>query len=265
MEATKGVTSRPYMKSCFIAVLFIVASMFWLETTAQSRSRKEGSADRAITQQHYSRLQIPTKETWLAMVDSVYVDTLIMEDKSSIRFSKASVLIAEQAYIGEKCLLSSAGVDGRQLGESGEPGQNLSLVIVFKGLGSLVIDTQGGDGKSGAKGSAGANGASYQERGKPGGDGGNGGNAGALRLFYAADGFQPLFNGEGKGSIQLRYAGGRSGAGGEGGSGGKPIVPSSRGGSGTVCGTCPAAPSGPRGNPGTPGLDGVLKLERISH
>jgi len=251
------------MRSFFLAVFFIVAHALCPEAAAQPRSRTKGSADRAISQHHYSRLQIPAKETWLAMVDSVYVDTLIMEDKSSIRFSKASVLIVEQAYIGEKCLLTSAGVDGKQLGESGEPGQNLSLVIVFKGLGSLIIDTQGGDGKSGAKGSAGANGASYQERGKPGGDGGGGGNGGSLRLFYAADGFQPLFNGEGKGSIQLLYSGGRSGAGGEGGPGGKPIVPSSRGGSGTVCGTCPAAPSGPRGNPGTAGLDGVLKLERI--
>jgi hypothetical protein len=253
------------MRNCFIAVCLIVANALCPEAAAQPRSGTEGTADRAISQHHYSRIQIPSKETWLAMVDSVYVDTLIMEDKSSIRFIKASVLIVEQAYIGEKCLLTSAGVDGKQLGESGEPGQSLSLVIVFKGLGSLVIDTRGGDGKSGARGSAGANGASYQEQGKPGGNGGNGGNAGNLRLFYAAERFQPLFNGEGKGSVQLLYNGGRSGAGGEGGPGGKPIVPSSRGGSGTVCGTCPAAPSGPRGNPGAPGLDGVLKLERIPY
>lgn len=250
------------VKSVIYLGLTLAAMISGVSGLAQVSSGGEGAADRAIEKHHYTLLRIPKRETWIALVDSVYADTLILEDKSTLRFSSASILIAEHAFVGEKCLITSAGADGRGPGGSGEAGQNLSLVIVFHEVGSLTIDTRGGSGQKGSPGASGANGVSYQERGKPGSDGGHGGKGGSLRLFYSTVGFQPSFNGQGNGSISLLYTGGRSGVGGEGGVGGKPIKTDGTGRQ-LVCGTCPAAPSGPRGNPGTPGQDGALTLERI--
>ena len=255
------------MKLMGYTALTVVASMMGKEVVAQNQSKvnRSGtdiSANKSIDQPYYSRLHVPAKEIKVALVDSVYVDTLILEDESTLRFSRSSVMIVEHAFVGEKCLITSAGVHGRKPGDSGEPGDNLSLVMVFHEIGSLTIDTRGGDGQKGQPGLPGANGESYQERGKQGENGGDGGEGGALRLFYSTVGFQPSINGEGKRSIKLRYTGGRSGIGGDGGMGGRPIR-TDRTGKSYVCGTCPAAAGGPRGNPGIPGADGVLQLERI--
>ncbi len=215
-----------------------------------------------LNKNHYSSIRVPKKEKWVAMVDSIYVDTLILEDKASITFPLHTLLMVENAFIGDQCRLSSAGADAVEEGVSGETGRNLYLILVIKELGSLVVDTHGGDGAMGSTGMVGASGVNISGGGGPGGPGGNGGDGGALKLFYSCDGFLPVFNGTGTRSIQLIYHGGKAGVGGDGGKGGTKLMAESSGRT-YACNTCTPAASGARGNTGTPGKDGELRLERI--
>lgn len=254
------------------AVLVIFVS-FAVEGLAQQRPRSSvrfpnppkagGTAvTGAIDKNHYSSIKVPRKEQWAVLTDSVYVDTLILEDKASLRFSRHSIFIVENAFIGDECQLSSSGADGKNAAASGADGYDLKLVVVFKALGSLVIDTHGGNGAKGQAGSVGASGVNISGGGGAGGPGGDGGHGGALSLFYLCDGFLPVFNGTGSRSIQLVYHGGKAGVGGDGGKGGVKMITDPTGRS-YACDTCTPAASGPRGNAGIPGKDGELKLERI--
>lgn len=154
------------------------------------------------------------------------VDTLIMHDKAVIQFNPGQygILRAETAYIGNKCLITSKGADGKkgkplEQGEDGSNGGSLNLILHFERLGQLTIDTRGGSGGDGADGKhgnmgtpdrtvtktrAGADGKPVVElviipgqQGTDGTDatqGGNGGHGGDLSLAYSTAGFIPIFN-----------------------------------------------------------------------
>ncbi|WP_347156892.1 hypothetical protein [Pontibacter chitinilyticus] len=82
-----------------------------------------------------------------------------MHDKSTIGFTPESkaLLSAKVAYVGDNCTIAANGSKGEN-GEkdtdkaTGEDGGNLKIDVHFIALGSLTIDTRGGNGGNGYKG-----------------------------------------------------------------------------------------------------------------
>ncbi len=175
--------------------------------------------------QPISRLELKTGEVYQVGPDNtLIVDTLILHDKATIRFSagREGMLGARIAYVGKGCTITAKGADGENgnrnvAGGNGESGGSLQIDLHFMTLGSLTIDTRGGDGGNGHVGkngskpyasttstvvtdasgktqtvyktdqvSTGTNG----ELGTPGGSGGNGGD---LLLTYSTENFIPNF------------------------------------------------------------------------
>ncbi|PKV63302.1 hypothetical protein [Pontibacter ramchanderi] len=226
-------------------------------------------------QRPLSKLVVAKGETYVAGPDNIIlVDTLIMQDRATIKFdpSQYGVLEAKVAYIGQKCLISSKGTNGSKgnrenAGSNGANGGDLTVSVHLAALGSLIIDTSGGDGGRGADGNNGAAGIKDRHEtrtvtdpvtkqtttttvlvpGQPGTAGsdatmgGSGGNGGNLTLQYSTGGFIPIFNNEAvkKNSIRIHTTGGRQGQSGQPGKGGfqradggikfSEIIPSSEG------------------------------------
>ncbi|PVY43101.1 hypothetical protein [Pontibacter virosus] len=207
-------------------------------------------------QSHLSKLVIAKGKTYtVSPGNTLLVDTLIMQDKATMKFDPSlyGVLEAKIAYIGQKCVITSKGSDGKkgnreQAGSSGENGGDLTVSIHFAQLGNLIIDTSGGDGGKGADGKHGAAGIQdrYETRtatdpvtkktttttvlvpgraGTAGSDatmGGSGGHGGNITLQYSTEGFIPIFNNEAvkKNGIRILTTGGRQGQSGQPGKGG---------------------------------------------
>lgn len=179
------------------------------------------SHSQIVTDRYYSKLVVGQDVHLIIGTDSIFIDTLILNNDASLKFYQNTILEVEHAFIGKRCELNSAGSHGlngkqpNQLnGEHGQDGKNLILIVNFKALGSLAINTSGGNGGSAANGRSGGD-------SQNGGDGGNGGTAGNLTLIYSHEGFVPIFNsGDHKHTIELRYFKGEPGNGGLGGKGG---------------------------------------------
>ncbi|GHA76513.1 hypothetical protein [Pontibacter akesuensis] len=182
---------------------------------------------------HYSKLEIKSKEVFEVGPDNMLVvDTLIMHDKSTIKFSPETlgILKAKVVSVGKNCTISSRGEKGEDAksalpdkpdlhGTPGQNGGNLQLDMHFASLGSLTIDSRGGkggdgyDGKNGKRGTADqmstksekssggkAINVPYMILGVPGTNGTNatsgrsGGNGGDIQLTYSTADFIPIFN-----------------------------------------------------------------------
>lgn len=201
-----------------------------------------------------SRLEIAKGDTYVVgPKNQLFVDTLVMHDKSTIEFDPAQygVLEAKAVYIGKKCIITSKGENGKdgfrnRQGTDGAHGGSLTLTLYFEELDDLTIDTRGGDGGRGVNGKNGRQGSNDHstavtttdgagntvtktvttpgERGTPGGNatgGGNGGNGGNLMLVYNTANFIPLFNNtKGHNSITILHTAGANGAAGIPGVGG---------------------------------------------
>ncbi|MFC6998968.1 hypothetical protein [Rufibacter roseus] len=175
--------------------------------------------------------------------NSLILDTLIMEDKSTLRFwpHGKGILIVKHAFIGKNCLISSKG-STRFHGEDGGP---LSLTIEFKELESLTIDASGGDGKNGTHGTNGSDGVPDREEryyviennvrvlktrfipgrpatsGTPGTMGGVGGSGGDVSLTYSTTDFIINFNNtKGNHVVVIKNSAGRLGVPGRNGTSG---------------------------------------------
>ncbi|MDX5419773.1 MAG: hypothetical protein LPK09_11205 [Hymenobacteraceae bacterium] len=208
--------------------------------------------------QHTSipKLEIAKGDTYtVGPENTLYVDTLILHDKATIRFasSQYGVLDVKTAYIGKKCTVTSKGADGsvgkgNRPGQDGKSGGNLTFSIHFEELGSLTIDTRGGKGGDGVNGRNGHEGSPDKHEtqtvvdpatgktrtitvivpGSPGTDGtnatmgGNGGNGGNIMFVYSTNGFIPIFNNEkaNKNSITILHTKGMRGTTGVPGRGG---------------------------------------------
>lgn len=196
---------------------------------------------------YYSRVIVP--EDIYANVPSrfITIDTLIMDNNSSLRFTESGVSMeVKKAFIGKGVFWKGSGSPGKGKGASGTDGANLVLDVVFHKLGQLTIDTRGGQGTTGGNGRAGYTGNS----GGRGHNGGNGGNGGNINLRYKGIDFTPVIGRGKRNAIILKYKGGSGGSGGIGG----PSGSASR----------PAYPnSGPPGEHGDKGLDGELTLQGI--
>jgi hypothetical protein len=236
-----------------------------------------------VDKNYYSNLVVKKSETLTVLIDSLYVDTLMMHDNSTLLFPQPTLVIVEHAFIGNKASFDASGEKGNSgkrgeqrnqstmHGEAGSHGRSLQIVIIFERLGTLTINTSGGKGGDGANGRRGGSGMSGAlggndgERGEMGGNGGNGGHGGNVHLHYAGNGFFPLINPgkERNNGITIIIAGGKGGRSGRPGSGGW-------GGSAYQWGS--STPTGARGKDGSygqPGIggidgkDGELVLKRI--
>lgn len=201
-----------------------------------------------------TKLELKAKEIFIVgPTNMLLVDTLIMHDKSTIKFSPAtqSILQANVAYIGNKCTLSSRGMNGEDAnkesaGSPGQDGGDLVLIMHLNEVGSLTIDTRGGKGGNGKNGSNGAKGEPErtEQRAvkgpdgkytietvfippKLGTDGSNattgfaGGYGGNIQLIYSTNGFVPIFNNsKGKNRIMIENSAGNPGKNGRPGRGG---------------------------------------------
>lgn len=175
-----------------------------------------------LADRYYSKVVVDRGVKAIIGSDSIYIDTLILNDESGLKFYQNTIIFIEKAFIGKRCEINSAGshgLSGKQLsqlnGEDGQDGKNLTLIVNFKKLGSLTINTSGGNGGQAASGRSGGDVSN-------GGNGGNGGAGGNLTLIYAHEGFVPIFYSEGRNhTIQLQYFGGQPGMAGLGGKGGK--------------------------------------------
>ena len=196
----------------------------------------------------------PNEKYQIPSGDILVVDTLIMQDSSSIilNHEKSDNFIHTKiASIGKGCVISGQGSDGM----SGRPGDrgltqsapcrngysgkdatsgargrdavNLSLYFTtLKMNGSLLVNLNGGEGGHGGKGGLGGDGGSGT-RVCPAGDGGNGGNGaaggdggngGALSISCTQCPNLHLLLGE---ALIVRNFGGFGGVGGDGGMGGQ--------------------------------------------
>jgi hypothetical protein len=201
-----------------------------------------------LTDSHYKKVVVDAGVATIVKADSINIDTLILNDGAVLSVSQNSVIVVNNAFIGKECRVVSG---------SGRDGHDLALLIHFRTLGSLVINTKGRDGYHGRDGANGSNGQRGQngEDGGPGANGTDGGNAGNLTLLYVSD-VIPVFEGKGDRSIQLEYAGGKGGMGGNGGRGG-------RGGANIPPEVFRDGWHGRRGANGKDGKDGELFLQRV--
>lgn len=231
---------------------------------------------------HQVRLIVGKGETLKINSDSLHIDTLLMYDDSRIVFQATSTkLIVENAFIGNNCLFDLAGeigANGKRAknelsdfhlqGLDGQSGRGLDVIILFRALGRLTINTSGGKGGNGLSGTDntrrqfGSNPDPRQDRGGDGYPGGNGGHGGALTLLYACDGFLPVFNEKRNHSIVLQTNGGKGGNGGNGGKGAVTGPTKSQTGYSGVPGK--DGLNGLQGKSGDDGSDGLLVLKRLN-
>lgn len=255
------------LKHVFIGLLFTSV----VNAIAQVPDRNYYYVDKP----YYARLVVPKRVELVIENSNIVIDTLIMDNKSSIRFpNRVTYLKVQHAKIGKRCTMNAAGV-GEAPGGRGMNGRGLYITMTFETLGSLTIDTRGGTGRLGGNGSRGVdgrNGTLGEANGGPGGPGGNGapgGDAGDLTFYYSCNGFTPSINEAGEHAIFFKNQGGFGGGGGPGGQGG-------RGGKATVTrqavptpvievnGTNGVSgPAGPMGTTGDRGRDGKLIVEKI--
>jgi hypothetical protein len=165
------------------------------------------SVSTAWGQIRLDKLVLSPKEKYqIVNSDIIVVDTLVMDDSSSIvlnSLKKDNFIHSKISSIGKGCSIIGRGKNGASgkngdqgttqsspcrngasgknasAGERGGDGVNFSLYITTLNLnGSLTIDLNGGDGGYGGKGGRGGGGGSGS-RVCPAGDGGNGGNGAA--------------------------------------------------------------------------------------
>lgn len=247
-----------------------------------------------LDKSYYSELKVPDKATYLVDTDSLYIETLILGDKSTLKFKQDAQLIVERAFIGEYCMLDASGTPGEHgnvgkidptraqmldaQGQDGQDGVNLRLVMVFETLGSLTINTSGGEGGNGGEGEYGGSGQTYiykasvargtaiYRKGGNGGNGGNGGHGGNISLMYTCKGFVPRISHASKKikqkhAINLNYFGEKGGTGGQGGKGwSQSGFTQQRLGETKVT---QASLNGTRGKGGKDGKDGEVLIKRM--
>ncbi len=228
------------------------------------------------------------------------LDELVLEDgatlvvpggTSQIQIDAARVVIGKDARIvavgtagkpggsganssgqAEKCEAGIAGGQGSH-GSSGADGVTLSMTLRIAALGSLLIDTRGGDGGAGGDGGLGQAAGEFETcsapsggEGGPGGDGGNGGNGGLVRLLYTLLPESGISGGLGE-HIKVTADGGKGAAGGVGGKGGagspgKFINMKTLSGSRKWVGGGKPGLDGSAGKPGQDGAKGQVLLQQ---
>jgi hypothetical protein len=167
---------------------------------------------------NFKSIMLKEGETVIIIQDSLFIDTLIMQGSSRLKFMQDVYVVIRHAYFYENVIFDLSGDDGKKgekgneffshgtKGADGTTGKNIKLIIEFETLGSLTVDTRGG------KGGIGGDGYSPKQYGIKGGKGRNGGNSGAggvgqsggqIKLSYLSPNFLPLINQKGDHSIKM--------------------------------------------------------------
>ncbi|OJJ22905.1 hypothetical protein BKI52_00710 [marine bacterium AO1-C] len=103
-------------------------------------------------------IKIKKGDEVLVKRSSLFCDTLIMEDESTLKIpyqAKSFTLYAKYCKIGKQCMISSRGKDGKKqqlptnLGEPGSNAAHINLYLNIQELGYLTVDATGGNGGSG--------------------------------------------------------------------------------------------------------------------
>jgi hypothetical protein len=156
----------------------------------------------------FSKLEVKQGETIMMSTDTTFVDTLILNDQSELKFMfPDNVLVVKNAILGSGCILNASGQNGaagdalHPGGYDGLPGKNLTVVLYISKLGDLTISTRGGDGGNGVA------------TGITRGTGGNGGNGGAISFFYNTENILMRFNSTGQQVVNFDYTFGTGGKG----------------------------------------------------
>ena len=189
-----------------------------------------------LNDSYVTKLDIQKNETIVFSGDSLFIDTLQMRDGSTLKFVSDVSVVIRNAYFGNDVSIINSGIEGLKgkngdkvlpdgtHGLDGTKGRDLTLVVSFNQLGSLLISTSGGNGGNGGKGFSPTKNVVNGERGYDGGDGGNpgkGSDAGDIALYYQSNEFIPVFNRrKGDHLITLNAKGGQCGRVGSGGRGG---------------------------------------------
>ena len=99
------------------------------------------------------KIEIPKEGQFVVKRASIYCDTLIMHDHSTLKVEsmKEFSMFANFVKIGEKCLIDAQGKPGKKLATLqfypktyGYPGKKISLNFNIYQMGSLTINTNGG-------------------------------------------------------------------------------------------------------------------------
>lgn len=160
---------------------------------------------------YYARLVIPEDAEAEVMFTRVEIDTLIMDDNSSLRFTmREHTLLVKHARLRGSVDWKGAGRSGEEAGSRGEDGTDLRVTITFYELGRLLIDTRGG---AGSIGKTPKTRAGYYTT-EPAGNGGNGGDGGDINFTYKCIDFTPQFDRGKKNAIHVKSKGGSGGSGG---------------------------------------------------
>lgn len=223
-------------------VVFLILSFFLFISVCSAQIR-------------LNKLIIEAKEKYQILgSDIIVVDTLVMQDSSSIILNSSKLdnfIHAKIASFGKGCAIYGHGINGvagKQgengvtqsapcrngtlgknafSGERGRDATNLSLYLnVMKINGSLLVNLNGGDGGKGGSGGRGGDGGSGTRvcaagdggSGGNGADGGDGGNGGAFSISCKQCPDLHLIMGE---KLIVKNYGGFGGVGGDGGVGGQ--------------------------------------------
>lgn len=247
----------------------------------------------AFGQIRIDKLVIPAKQTYtINSSDIIVVDTLIMNDSSTIQLNLAK----RDNFIHAKSLIAGKGARIKGFGERGARGKDggkgytvdgpcidgtpghsglggshgdngVNLFLYLNQLvitGSLTIDLRGSDGGDGGNGGQGGGGSLGTRvciggTGGPGGNGGsggNGGNGGALTIACknCTDTLRAMLGHQ----LLVRNYAGFGGIGGDGGAGGLAGL----GAQGMTSKDGKIGPRGKRGADGLTGKEGAINFER---
>lgn len=182
-----------------------------------------------LDKSYYPRVIVPEDIFATVTVNEVTIDTLIMHDNSSLRFTRGwTTMKVKDAHIDGKVNWDGRGKSGEGRGDHGTNGVNMNLTVFFRSLGQLTIDTRGGAGSAGENGRAEFN-SNWNGR-----DGGNGGNGGNIQLRYKCTP-SPTFDRGKRNAIHFKAKGGAGGTGGMGAparSSGSIVLPGQQGNKG---------------------------------
>ncbi|MBL7865952.1 MAG: hypothetical protein JNK10_13810 [Cyclobacteriaceae bacterium] len=201
-------------------------------------------AQLAMEKAYYSRFVVPEGIDAEVTQWTVDIDTLIMEDNSSLLFKfPEHALRIKYAYVRGDVKWKGAGTEGEQGGGRGNDGADLDVEVTFYELGRLIIDTRGGAGSNGKSPTT--------KRGyytmEPAGNGGNGGDGGDVRFIYKCIGFTPRFDSGKKNAVHIKTKGGSGG----------------NGGFENRSSNLPKTASGPQGKVGNKGRDGLVEVKEM--
>ena len=177
-----------------------------------------------LSDNYFTKLEVPSNLSAILLADTVFIDTLILHNGSSLKFThEQNFLAIDNAYIGNNCFFNASGDNGKdgqhgkmenqKQGKHGTPGKQLTLLINFQELGSLDINSNGGSGGNGG------NARGFNRRfwaaptifGRDGGNGGNGADGGHISIYYHSPNFTTTFNTGRRHSVNLSVNAGRGG------------------------------------------------------